>query len=32
VRGRSQKQIARELFVSSATVHTHVTHIYDKAT
>lgn len=29
--GRSEKQIARELFISPATVHTHVAHIYAKA-
>ena len=31
VTGRSEKQIANELFVSPATVHTHVVHIYGKA-
>jgi HD-GYP domain-containing protein (c-di-GMP phosphodiesterase class II) len=31
VRGRSEAQIAAELFIAASTVHTHVTHIYDKA-
>jgi HD-GYP domain-containing protein (c-di-GMP phosphodiesterase class II) len=31
VRGRSERQIARELFISGSTVHTHVVHIYGKA-
>jgi HD-GYP domain-containing protein (c-di-GMP phosphodiesterase class II) len=31
VRGRSERQIAAELFIAPSTVHTHVTHIYDKA-
>jgi DNA-binding NarL/FixJ family response regulator len=31
VRGRSEKEIARELFISPATAHTHVAHIYGKA-
>ena len=31
VRGRSEKQIAAHLFISTSTVHTHVTHIYGKA-
>jgi len=31
VRGRSERQIAAELFIAASTVHTHVTHIYDKA-
>jgi HD-GYP domain-containing protein (c-di-GMP phosphodiesterase class II) len=31
VRGRAEKQIARALSISPATVHTHVTHIYEKA-
>jgi DNA-binding NarL/FixJ family response regulator len=31
VTGRSEKRIARDLFVSPATVHTHVVHIYGKA-
>jgi HD-GYP domain-containing protein (c-di-GMP phosphodiesterase class II) len=31
VTGRSEKQIATDLFVSPATVHTHVVHIYGKA-
>jgi HD-GYP domain-containing protein (c-di-GMP phosphodiesterase class II) len=30
-RGRSERQIADALFISSSTVHTHVTHIYEKA-
>lgn len=30
-KGRSEKQIAAELFVSTSTVHTHVNHIYEKA-
>lgn len=30
-RGRSEPEIAKSLFISSATVHTHVTHIYEKA-
>jgi HD-GYP domain-containing protein (c-di-GMP phosphodiesterase class II) len=30
-RGRSERQIAAALFISSSTVHTHVTHIYEKA-
>jgi HD-GYP domain-containing protein (c-di-GMP phosphodiesterase class II)/DNA-binding CsgD family transcriptional regulator len=29
-RGRSKKQIGRALFISAGTVHTHVTHIYEK--
>jgi HD-GYP domain-containing protein (c-di-GMP phosphodiesterase class II) len=31
VRGRSEKEIAKRLFISGSTVHTHVTHIYGKA-
>src|SRR6266508_3874178 len=31
VRGRSERQIARELFISGSAVHTHVVHIYGKA-
>jgi HD-GYP domain-containing protein (c-di-GMP phosphodiesterase class II) len=30
-RGRSEGQIAAELFIAASTVHTHITHIYDKA-
>lgn len=30
-RGRSERQIAEALFISASTVHTHVTHIYEKA-
>ena len=30
-RGRSESQVAQALFISPATVHTHVTHIYEKA-
>jgi DNA-binding NarL/FixJ family response regulator len=30
-RGRSEREIAAALFISASTVHTHVTHIYDKA-
>jgi HD-GYP domain-containing protein (c-di-GMP phosphodiesterase class II) len=30
VRGRSEKQIARELFIAPSTVHTHVLHVYGK--
>jgi HD-GYP domain-containing protein (c-di-GMP phosphodiesterase class II) len=30
-RGRSERQIAAALFISASTVHTHVTHIYEKA-
>ena len=30
-RGRSERQIAAALFISSSTVHTHVTHIYEKS-
>jgi HD-GYP domain-containing protein (c-di-GMP phosphodiesterase class II) len=30
-RGRSERQIAQALFISASTVHTHVTHIYEKA-
>lgn len=30
-KGRSEKQIAAELFISTSTVHTHVNHIYEKA-
>lgn len=30
-RGRSMRQIAETLFISSSTVHTHVSHIYEKA-
>lgn len=29
-RGRSERQIAELLFISASTVHTHVTHIYEK--
>lgn len=29
-RGGSKKQIAAKLFISPGTVHTHVTHIYEK--
>jgi DNA-binding CsgD family transcriptional regulator len=29
-RGRSKKQIAQTLFIAHGTVHTHVTHIYEK--
>jgi HD-GYP domain-containing protein (c-di-GMP phosphodiesterase class II) len=29
-RGRSERQIAEALFISASTVHTHVTHIYEK--
>jgi HD-GYP domain-containing protein (c-di-GMP phosphodiesterase class II) len=29
-RGRSERQIAEALYISSSTVHTHVTHIYEK--
>jgi DNA-binding NarL/FixJ family response regulator len=29
-RGRSKKEIARELVIAPGTVHTHVTHIYAK--
>jgi DNA-binding NarL/FixJ family response regulator len=28
--GRSKRDIARELFISSSTAHTHVVHIYEK--
>ena len=31
VRSRSERQIAAELFIAASTVHTHITHIYDKA-
>jgi DNA-binding NarL/FixJ family response regulator len=31
VRGRSERQIAAELFIAASTVHTHITHLYDKA-
>jgi HD-GYP domain-containing protein (c-di-GMP phosphodiesterase class II) len=31
VRGRSERQIAAELFIAPSTVHTHITHLYDKA-
>ncbi len=31
VRGRSEKQIARELFIAPSTVHTHVLHVYGKS-
>lgn len=31
VRGSSEKDIARRLFISAATVHSHVAHIYEKA-
>jgi HD-GYP domain-containing protein (c-di-GMP phosphodiesterase class II) len=31
VRGRSERQIAAELFIAASTVHTHIVHIYDKA-
>ena len=31
VRGLSEKDIAGQLFISAATVHSHVTHIYEKA-
>jgi HD-GYP domain-containing protein (c-di-GMP phosphodiesterase class II) len=30
-RGRSEREIAAALFISASTVHTHVTHIYEKA-
>jgi HD-GYP domain-containing protein (c-di-GMP phosphodiesterase class II) len=30
-RGRSERQIGEALFISTSTVHTHVTHIYEKA-
>jgi DNA-binding NarL/FixJ family response regulator len=30
VRGRSKKQIAHELGIARGTVHTHVTHLYQK--
>lgn len=30
-RGRSERQIAEALFISPATVHTHISHIYEKA-
>ncbi len=30
-RGHSERQIAQTLFISASTVHTHVTHIYEKA-
>ena len=30
-RGRSERQIAEALYISQSTVHTHVTHIYEKA-
>lgn len=30
-RGRSERQIAETLFISTSTVHTHVNHIYEKA-
>jgi HD-GYP domain-containing protein (c-di-GMP phosphodiesterase class II) len=30
-RGRSERQIAQALFISASTVHSHVTHIYEKA-
>jgi len=30
-RGQSERRIAHALFISPATVHTHVTHIYEKA-
>jgi DNA-binding NarL/FixJ family response regulator len=28
--GRSKRDIARELFISASTAHTHVVHIYEK--
>ena len=31
VRGRSERQIAAELFIAASTVHAHITHLYDKA-
>jgi DNA-binding NarL/FixJ family response regulator len=31
VQGRSEKQVVAELFISPATVHSHVVHIYRKA-
>ena len=31
VRGRSERQIAAELLIAASTVHTHITHLYDKA-
>ena len=31
VLGRSEKEVAGQLFISAATVHTHVSHIYEKA-
>ena len=31
VHGRSEKEVAGQLFISAATVHTHVSHIYEKA-
>jgi DNA-binding NarL/FixJ family response regulator len=31
VRGRSERQIAAELFIAASTVHTHITHLFDRA-
>jgi DNA-binding NarL/FixJ family response regulator len=31
IRGHSEKQIARALFIAPSTVHTHVAHIYGKS-
>jgi HD-GYP domain-containing protein (c-di-GMP phosphodiesterase class II) len=31
VRGRSERQIAAELYIAASTVHTHIVHIYEKA-